>query len=130
MSTVLVKNKRKKEVKSILSWKGLLGYGKISLNADISETKKDNKKGSMVFFPVFPVLSYRRIKIFTLYPLYGDFRNRKSAATPNFQTIDSPKTTINRPTERRCSPKGSSDLPSPRIPNNPPQPNTSRDMRK
>ena len=40
-----------------------------SLNADISGTRKDIKKRSTVFFPVFPVLSYQRIKIFISYPL-------------------------------------------------------------
>ena len=33
-----------------------------SSNADISETRKDIKKRSTVFFPVFPVFSYQRIK--------------------------------------------------------------------
>ena len=32
-------------------------------------TRKDIKKTSMVFFPVFPVLSYQKIKIFISYPL-------------------------------------------------------------
>ena len=36
----------------------------ISLNADISGTRKDIKKRSTVFCPVFPVLSYKKIKIF------------------------------------------------------------------
>ena len=40
-----------------------------SLNADISRTRKDIKKRPTVFFPVFPVLLYQRIKIFFSYPL-------------------------------------------------------------
>ena len=34
-----------------------------SLNTDISGTRKDIKKQSVVFFSVFPVLSYQGIKI-------------------------------------------------------------------
>ena len=40
-----------------------------SVNADISGTRKDIKKRSPVFFPVFPVLSYKRIKNLISYPL-------------------------------------------------------------
>ena len=40
-----------------------------SLNTDISGTRKDIKKRSTVFFPVFAVHSCQNIKIFISYPL-------------------------------------------------------------
>ena len=40
-----------------------------SLNTDISGTRKDIKKQSTVFFPVFPAISYQSMKIFISYPL-------------------------------------------------------------
>ena len=40
-----------------------------SLNAATSGSRKDIKERSTVFSPVFPVLSYQKIKIFISYPL-------------------------------------------------------------
>ena len=48
-----------------------------SLNADTSGTRKDIKKRSTVFFPVFLVLSYQKIKIFISYPLLTYFNKVK-----------------------------------------------------
>ena len=36
-----------------------------SLNADISGIRKDIKKRSMIFFPLFPVFSYKKISKFS-----------------------------------------------------------------
>ena len=45
-----------------------------SLNTDISETRKDIKKRSTVFFRVFPPLSYQDIKIFITVLIHFNLR--------------------------------------------------------